>query len=837
MVAFVEVPGLPGDILIHGTTAIVSSWTGTESEEGAGLATLIDLTDPANARVIGTRSGVGSRMALSDGNILFSTDRTFLKGTLSELDGVHAAALTAVAIIRRITPSAVVYQGGQPVTEKAMVIEGEVVPAGYELKSAEIEILRNGQLLETLPASISGASFTAVWPAGRLIDPRASYTAAALLNAGDSDQLSSAPRELPIVRWVLVDKRGREVSAAPVSDATPVVTLDPVTPAQVTLLGNGAEAQVSLSGTVTDPIADIVAEGRGDIAAVTVGEQSLAVTRLPEATSVTRPYAFKGRFSGTVRVPIDDGENAVSVVAKNAIGQAGAATVTVRVSQDVSVPPLVPDWSGVAPKLSTPLTLGATTLREDIQDTVVLAYGAVDPAGITEHLDETAAASLTFTGTTDDLGPATLVLETSIPPSAPGQLRLVSGQLTSLGLGFAGQSFEFLETASGSGVFRTPVPALPGTILRLSLGSMPDPGAIGRIRVKAGLDPASEPEPLEETAADSNVYTGTARGLGSVRIQILNLTRDPDEVARIRLFVTSSELGLDDYLLDMQEETVGSLEFTSAYVVLQPDAPPSPPTIRQSRVVGVEVLQGEASSYFEPVWVVATGATAFNVGETGQIDGRTMALTTAALPAASGSSAASYARLADATGPRPWAASYVRLADPVVFAVGESTTIPNVLSAPDAAGEDDPPPATHSVTATIQGNSFQAFFGDVLLNQLVAIKGTQSRPQIWLSKPASTIEIAGGGLTTGTPTVDRTVCPSGRPCQYRMVFPLTVTADALETRRDVRVRYTDGTEETFEERFHDHAPASHRVRCRRVRLGAVRQRAEHRPDTPTTIRD
>ena len=112
-----------------------------------------------------------------------------------------------------------------------------------------------------------------------------------------------------------------------------------------------------------------------------------------------------------------------------------------------------------------------------------------------------------------------------------------------------------------SGIFRTPVPALPNAILRLFLPRKRLLSAIDRIWAKVGLDPESQPEPLDETDADSNVFAGTAQGLGTVRIEIWNLSREPDQAARIRLFVTSPELGLDQYLLELQEETPGSLAF------------------------------------------------------------------------------------------------------------------------------------------------------------------------------------------------------------------------------------------------------------------------------------
>jgi hypothetical protein len=73
VVAFVALPGIPGDILIYGTTAIVSSWTGTESEGAARDAHRPD--GPGQREMVGTFFGVGSRTALTESG--FALDGCF----------------------------------------------------------------------------------------------------------------------------------------------------------------------------------------------------------------------------------------------------------------------------------------------------------------------------------------------------------------------------------------------------------------------------------------------------------------------------------------------------------------------------------------------------------------------------------------------------------------------------------------------------------------------------------------------------------------------------------------------------------------------------------------
>ena len=144
VVAFVAVPGLPGDILIHGTTAIVSSWTGGTQNGEPGTATLIDLTDPANARVVGTLTGVGSRLALAEGNILFSTDRTFLKGTPTDLSGVQSATLEAITVITQISPDPALLDADGRLAETVRFSYRSIPPV-TDITESLLELVAEGQ--------------------------------------------------------------------------------------------------------------------------------------------------------------------------------------------------------------------------------------------------------------------------------------------------------------------------------------------------------------------------------------------------------------------------------------------------------------------------------------------------------------------------------------------------------------------------------------------------------------------------------------------------------------------------------------------------------------------
>lgn len=202
------VPGLPGDILIHGTTAIVSAATGTTTNGQPGLASLIDLTDPANARVVGTLAGVGSRLALSDSNILFSTDRTFLKGTQTELDGVQSAALGTVALIDGTDPRVVVVGQG-PQAAETFKLKYRVIPPDYEIDSQKIQLRVDEATLAELqiPPLVNGKGET-LFLAGYAFPKVGQHVARPrlVLNEGTERELISGPRawntEAPVVELV-----------------------------------------------------------------------------------------------------------------------------------------------------------------------------------------------------------------------------------------------------------------------------------------------------------------------------------------------------------------------------------------------------------------------------------------------------------------------------------------------------------------------------------------------------------------------------------------------------------------------------------------------------------
>jgi hypothetical protein len=748
---------------------------------GSTQVTVVSLTNPTQPRKVGTITGVGGRLALGPNNVLFSTAHSVFGGADLPLGGVRTATLATIAMIQSITPSAIVYEQGQPVTEKAMTIQVVVIPASYEMSSAQVEIYKNGALIETLPAQASGSTATAVWPAKRKVDPRATYTARAVVDPDSSQPLKSAPKDMPLVQIVYVGRDGNEASAPPKSDPQPVVKLDPLSVTDVTLIGDGSQAQVRLKGEVTDALADVVPGNAADIAEVRVGEQSIPVTRVTgEPVSVARPYAFRGRFQGTVTVDIADGANDFSVVAKNSVGNTGSAAVGVTAKQEVIVPEAPDDSNTEAPKFLEPFTLGAGATQSEVIDSLVLVHGPVELTGSEERLTETGPSTLAFTAITPDLGNARLVLNASIPPVQPAR-RSVSATLTSGGLGIDMQPLDFVETAAASGLFRSVALRLPtNAILEVAFPAVPSSSTVDSLTVKLGLDPQQAPSTLTETAPDSNAFSGPATGLGPTTVEIQALSQLAGEPGTLRIFLTSGQLGLSAYFLELRETAAGDLRYRTS-ALLSPALPAAggPPTVVSTQIVSVAATSGTDEGFFSPVWVVAKGLTSFGPGDIGQLDGSSLELSLAPLP-----------------GPTIQAAAFrrpqVRLKDPVVFVADPgSLNVPNVKPSRDEAATQGPP---HTVRFTVKGEPFSQRAGTVAAFQFALVAGTKSNLILRLAKQLVDVTISGEGISKIGALVEDKTCDQQKPeeCVYTYNLPVEVTSTTAPGRRDVTLHYAGG---------------------------------------------
>jgi hypothetical protein len=140
-----------------------------------------------------------------------------------------------------------------------------------------------------------------------------------------------------------VDEQGKPTDpVAGFSQPAPTVKLDPVTRASLQVAGG--VARFKLSGTVRSDLAEIVAGGRANITKVTIEyfsappDSKLVTVGVPVTVQAAappsgsrRPFAFSGRFSAQVAVPLADMGTHVAVRATDLTGGSGYDTITIRV--------------------------------------------------------------------------------------------------------------------------------------------------------------------------------------------------------------------------------------------------------------------------------------------------------------------------------------------------------------------------------------------------------------------------------------------------------------------------------------------------------------------------
>jgi hypothetical protein len=341
---------LPDGVLDAGRTRLVLK-DGIAYLGGSAGTTLFNLQDPTQPVVAGVIVGMGGMVGITDSNILVSA-KDFYGATPG---GLQTAALQTTAVITDVTMSGTRFNDatGTDVTESNVQVTYRVLPDGYPVETAVVDIDRTGPIVQTLPATVAGTGGTAIWPAQSPVVRDAEYRARVVVNASSDRPLTSAWREVPLVDWVFVTPRGQQTYAPPQSAPTPVITLAPVTPADVTFTAGGQSAQVRVQGEITDDVADLTAAGGADITSVTIEGQTFPVTRMAEPRSAWRPYAFRSRFQGTVTVDISDGRNTVVAETTNAVGGQGYDSVTLNVTQ--TFPPLPPPWTRRASTRALPI--------------------------------------------------------------------------------------------------------------------------------------------------------------------------------------------------------------------------------------------------------------------------------------------------------------------------------------------------------------------------------------------------------------------------------------------------------------------------------------------------
>jgi hypothetical protein len=195
-VAILPLPKLNGvgDILLIGNTAVVSGGQGTRIDGEAGGAALVDFTDAANPEVTGYVAGVGSRLALGSDEMLYSSARSFVKGTSGELQGVRTTTLGEAALITKVDPDPILVSAGNEVFRNVDLSYKTIPPAPG---TGEVRIdVRGGGQVAAVPAEINeSGTGTTRWPQGTIINPLSTYEAR-LKAERDGHEMRSFPKRL-----------------------------------------------------------------------------------------------------------------------------------------------------------------------------------------------------------------------------------------------------------------------------------------------------------------------------------------------------------------------------------------------------------------------------------------------------------------------------------------------------------------------------------------------------------------------------------------------------------------------------------------------------------------
>jgi len=208
------------------------------------------------------------------------------------------------------------------------------------------------------------------------------------------------------------------------SSPSPLVELDDVAPGDISLSPHGY-ATVTVSGQVTDALADIAYNYAGDLTSLTVKANGVPVAQIPlqrdadyetQNKSLIRPYAYRSNFCQQVSFAVREGANSVVVqTSENAAGNTGsdsllvdAGSKSVVIGEPVSPPDDEPLVYNIA--LGGPLT--------DDPDTIQFYFGQRDVQDDDTELTEDPQTPFLFNGELPGIGPIEITISDYSEPTA-----------------------------------------------------------------------------------------------------------------------------------------------------------------------------------------------------------------------------------------------------------------------------------------------------------------------------------------------------------------------------------------------------------------------------------
>jgi hypothetical protein len=328
------------DILIKDSAAIVTAPT-TGGLASDGLATFIGLADPFHPQSAGTLTGVGSRMSQSLDGVLLSTNRTFVTGNTSGLDGLRTLAMDRIAYFARNEPQPIAVRNGHSLEPIDLTIG--VVPSDYEISTQEVEVSANDTVVATLPTTTGAVTI----PSGFAFNVDVRYSAQIIINRGmgeselRSRRTALRPAEVEFIGTVEVDTQSTSGSqtkqdVAKVFDARPSVSIDTLQVTTLTLPSTfpwGGENPVGYALTIRGTVRDVIAP----IDAVWINGRRVSVTAASAGSDGLGPFVGTFALQSTDTNALAGMEDQlVTVTATNALGNMGADGAWVRTNPDAS---------------------------------------------------------------------------------------------------------------------------------------------------------------------------------------------------------------------------------------------------------------------------------------------------------------------------------------------------------------------------------------------------------------------------------------------------------------------------------------------------------------------
>jgi hypothetical protein len=293
------------DVLVKDTTALVGTTQRVH---------LVNLANPAEPVFAGTITGVGGRLALGAGDLLFSSGHSWVGGTGS-LTGIHAATLGSIALVQLSGPNPFGLDS-QNRSKTDLDARFSVVPAGTEVVTAAVDLLRDGTRIEDIPVTAVGDHWESRIARGKVFNPDQTYGLQFVVNRGTPEEKRSAVKQLRPALLEFVDTQ--ETTDDRLLDL--VKLFNPTPKVSFRALGNPGPGRRVTATAVGD-----VSSTLGPIAKVALDGRLVDVTQTSSGTDGTGP--FLGTFQ--TQVPLGPQVSQVTVHAMNALGNLASDSMVV----------------------------------------------------------------------------------------------------------------------------------------------------------------------------------------------------------------------------------------------------------------------------------------------------------------------------------------------------------------------------------------------------------------------------------------------------------------------------------------------------------------------------